>query len=430
MQKSKAKRIFLSPPHMGGGELQFVQEAFESNYIAPVGPQVDAFEREFCTMTGFQHAVAVSSGTAAMHLALRILGVGPGDEVIASTLTFIGSVTPILFQGGVPVFIDSDRTSWNMDPDLLAEELEACRNRGRLPKAVVPTDLYGQCADLDRILEVCLPFGVPVVADAAEALGATYKGRCPGAGAKAAIFSFNGNKIITTSGGGMLAADDEKLIQTSRFLSQQARDPAPHYEHSQIGYNYRMSNVLAAIGRGQLSVLDERVETKRRIFQFYQKVLGDLPGIGFMPEASYGQCSRWLTVIQIAPDEFGTDREAVRLALEDENIESRPLWKPMHLQPVFHIFEHQGVRSKRLEACRNENDCHSRTSIHVRYQARVAGGEVSEDLFKRGLCLPSGTQMNEEDLERVVEVIRNARVKVAARNAGTMDHGGPGHWAG
>ena len=337
MLNTMPKRIFLSPPHMGGEELRFVQEAFQSNYIAPLGPQVDAFEREFAERTGLRHAVAVSSGTAAMHLALRTLGVGSGDEVMASTLTFIGSVTPILFQGAVPVFIDADRTSWNMDPDLLAEELEACRKRGRLPKAVIPTDLYGQCADLDRILAACAPHDIPVVSDAAEALGATYKGRSPGQGARAVIFSFNGNKIITTSGGGMLAADDKELIETARFLSTQARDPAPHYEHSQLGYNYRMSNILAAIGRGQLRALDERVEAKRRIFEFYRHALGDLPGIEFMPEASYGQCTRWLTVIQITPDEFGADRETVRLALEEENIESRPLWKPMHLQPVFDI---------------------------------------------------------------------------------------------
>jgi len=264
---------------MAGEESRFIREAFESNYIAPLGPQVDAFEREFIKKSGIRHALAVVSGTAAIHLALRNLEIGLGDEVFTSTLTFIGSVTPIIFQGGTPVFIDSDPTSWNMDPDLLSEELEACRRRGRLPKAVVPTDLYGQCADLERILKVCQPFGIPVVVDAAEALGAKYqrnnrnqKNRSvdsglgtgedeyswvhAGVGAKAAVFSFNGNKIITTSGGGMLASDDEAFIEQARFLSQQARDPAPHYEHSQIGYNYRMSNIVAAIGLGQLQVLD------------------------------------------------------------------------------------------------------------------------------------------------------------------------------
>ena len=393
---------------MGGDEQRFIQEAFESNYIAPLGPQVDAFEREFCEKIGIKHAVAVSSGTAAMHLALRILGVGPGDEVMASTLTFIGSVSPILFQGGVPVFIDSDRTSWNMDPDLLAEELEACRKRERLPKAVIPTDLYGQCADLDRIVAVCAPFGIPVVSDAAEALGATYKGRGPGKGAEAVIFSFNGNKIITTSGGGMLAADDESLIQTARFLSQQARDPAPHYEHSQLGYNYRMSNILAAIGRGQLRVLEERVEAKRKIFDYYRQTLGDLPGVEFMPEAPYGRCTRWLAVVLVTPEAFGVDREKLRLALEEENIESRPLWKPMHLQPVFEESLARKAGRKLSGACGTESTSRWSASSEIKYRARAVGGEVSESLFEKGLCLPSGTQLSEEDLARVVATIRRA----------------------
>ena len=369
-------RLFLSPPHLEGHELQLVGQAFASNYIAPVGPMLDAFEAEFAEATGFGHAVAVSSGTAAMHLALRLLGVGPGDEVLVSTLTFIGSVTPVVFQGASPVFIDADRETWNMDPDLLAEELEACRRRGRPPRAVVPTDLYGQSCDLDRILKVCAPYGVPVVTDSAEAVGARYKGRHAGKGARAAVFSFNGNKIITASGGGMLASDDGDLIERARFLSQQARDPAPHYEHSEIGYNYRMSNILAAIGRGQLRILGRRIEQKRRIFEFYREALGDLPGFEFMPEAGYGQCTRWLTVVLISPEEFGADREAVRLALEAEGIESRPVWKPMHLQPVF-----AGCRTR--------------------------GGAVSEDLFRRGLCLPSGTATAPEDLERVAGVIRS-----------------------
>lgn len=406
MLNAVPKRIFLSPPHMGGEELQFVEEAFRSNYIAPLGPQVDAFEREFAERAGLRHAVAVASGTAAMHLALRALGVGPGDEVIASTLTFIGSVTPILFLGAVPVFIDSDRTTWNMNPDLLVQELEACRKRGRMPKAVIPTDLYGQCADLDRILAVCAPHEIPVVSDAAEALGATYKGRSPGHGARAAIFSFNGNKIITTSGGGMLASDDEELIETARFLSQQARDPAPHYEHSQLGYNYRMSNILAAIGRGQLRALDERVEAKRRIFKYYRNALGALAGIEFMPEASYGQCSRWLTVVQITPEELGVDRETLRLALEAENIESRPVWKPMHLQPVFDVGSFQDVTRKGGELSLSKNVSPRSSSQLVRYKARVAGGKVSEELFAKGLCLPSGTQMSEEDLDRVLAVLK------------------------
>jgi dTDP-4-amino-4,6-dideoxygalactose transaminase len=393
---------------MGGEETRFVRQAFESNYIAPVGPQLDAFEREFIKKSGISYAVAVVNGTAAMHLALRNLGIGPGDEVLSSTLTFIGSVTPILFQGGIPVFIDPDRTTWNLDPELLAEELAACRKRGRLPKAVVPTDLYGQCADMERILEVCRPYGIPIVVDAAEALGAQYRTGTgnwayAGVGAKAAVFSFNGNKIITTSGGGMLASDDKDFIEQARFLSQQARDPAPHYEHSQIGYNYRMSNIVAAIGLGQLQVLEDRIEQKRRIFVNYQEALGTLPGIEFMPEPAYARSTRWLTVILINFDEFGADREAVRLALEAENIESRPIWKPMHLQPVFQI--EKSVLKSKVGRGRQE----SRMPCDIpgqRYKARVVGGSVSEYLFEQGLCLPSGTQMTAEDLDRIVRVIR------------------------
>lgn len=421
-RSSTSKRIFLSPPHMGGEEMRFVREAFESNYIAPLGPQVDAFEQEFIEKSGIRYAVAVSSGTAAIHLALRNLGIGPGDEVFASTLTFIGSVTPILFLGAAPVFIDSNRTSWNMDPDLLAEELEHCRKRGRLPKAVVPTDLYGQCADLNRILDACRPYGIPVVVDAAEALGAKYKRSTEntgssthrnkrewvhaGVGAKAAVFSFNGNKIITTSGGGMLASDDKGLIEQARFLSQQARDPAPHYEHTQIGYNYRMSNIVAAIGLGQLRVLDDRVDRKRRIFDYYKLALSDLPGIEFMPEAIYSRSTRWLTVILIDPVEFGADRETVRLALESENIESRPIWKPMHLQPVFATANSGG----KAEVGGRRSDCEGGSGV-VKYPARLVGGALSELLFERGLCLPSGTQMTEADLDRIVGIIRGVHYR-------------------
>ncbi|MFH0725712.1 MAG: aminotransferase class I/II-fold pyridoxal phosphate-dependent enzyme [Pseudomonadota bacterium] len=394
-------RIYLSPPHMSGQEIRFVQDAFDSNYIAPLGPQVDAFEREFSEWTGFAHCVALTSGTAAMHLALRYLGVGPGDEIFASTLTFIGSVSPITFLGARPVFIDADCESWNMDPDLLKRELARCAENGKLPGAVVPTDLYGQCCDLERILKICDGYRVPVVCDSAEAVGAWYRrdglsaGENPGAmmhaggGARAAIFSFNGNKIITTSGGGMLASDDGALIEKARFWSQQARDPFPHYEHTEIGYNYRMSNIVAAIGRGQLRALAERVKRKQEIFDYYQKALDGIPGIEFMPEADYGRSNRWLTVILISPEVFGVDREAVRLALETENIESRPVWKPMHLQPVFEI--DRGGRGQEKGR---------------RYGARAVEGAVAEDLFAHGLCLPSGTAMTEADLERVVAVVR------------------------
>lgn len=371
------KRLYLSPPHMGGEEQQFIAEAFKSNFIAPLGPQVDAFEREFCEKVGVANAVALNSGTSALHLALRYLGIGPGDEVIAPSLTFMGGVSPVLFQGAKLSFIDSDRTSWNMDPDLLHEELVERNKKGKLPKAVICADIYGQCADYDRINAICSEYDIPVLIDAAEALGATYKTRNAGVGGKAAIFSFNGNKIITTSGGGMLASEDKGLIDHARFLSQQARDPAPHYEHTEVGYNYRLSNVLAAIGRGQLRVLDERVKTKRLIFDYYRNAFSSTPGIEFMPETEYGFCTRWLTVILIDPKEFGADREEIRLALEKENIESRPVWKPMHLQPVFK-------------------------------DVPMREGNVCEDLFNRGLCLPSGTAMIEGDLERIVRVVQKA----------------------
>lgn len=373
------KRIYLSPPHMGEDELRFVTEAFDSGYVAPVGEQLDRFEKEFCEKTGFPHAVAVSSGTAAMHLAMAVLGVGPGDEVAASTLTFVGSVNPIVYQGAAPVFIDSDGT-WNMDPNLLEDELEKCAKKGRLPKAVVPTDLYGQPCDLDAITGVCSKYGIPVVSDSAESLGAMHKERPAGFGADAAVFSFNGNKIITTSAGGMIASENRDFVEEARFLSQQARDPFPHYEHSKTGYNYRMSNILAAIGRGQLGILDDRVEKKRRIFEYYNDALAGLPGIEFMPESPHGKSSRWLTAILIDCEVFGASPEDVRLALEAENIESRPVWKPMHLQPVFNSGNPK---------------------------ARAVGGSVSEDLFRRGLCLPSGTALETEDLDRIAGIVTN-----------------------
>lgn len=377
LNKSK-KQIFLSPPHMDQYSREFVAQAFDSNFIAPLGPMVDKFEKEFSEYIGIKRCIALSSGTAAMHLALKHLGIGQDDEVIASTLTFIGSVSPIIFQGASPVFIDSCRSSWNMDPNLLANELKSCTAKGKVPKAVIPTDLYGQCSDYDKIQEICDYYNVPVIIDAAESLGAEYKNRKSGAAGRASIFSFNGNKIITTSCGGMLASEDNKLIDHARKLAQQAREPLPHYEHMEIGYNYRMSNILAAIGLGQLQVLDERVKRKRHIFEYYKSSLGNVSGIEFMPEASYGKSNCWLTVILITPQEYGVDGEMVRLALETENIESRPVWKPMHLQPVF-------------KGCRYIN------------------GDVAEDLFRRGLCLPSGTAMTEEDLDRVVKVILSCR---------------------
>jgi dTDP-4-amino-4,6-dideoxygalactose transaminase len=373
----RSERLYLSPPHMHGEELELVAEAFASNWIAPLGPHVNAFEREFCEMVGVEHAAALSSGTAALHLALLLLGVEPGDDVICSTLTFSASANPILYEGGHPVFIDADRKSWNINPGLLAEELKESAARGRLPRAVIAVDLYGQSADYDAIYAACEEYGVPVIEDAAEALGATYKGRMAGGFGKFGVFSFNGNKIITTSGGGMLASYDGSLIERAQFLATQARDPAPHYQHSTIGYNYRMSNVLAAIGRGQLRVLSDRVGARRQNFNYYEKALGDLPGLKFMPEAPYGRSTRWLTCVTIEPDEFGATREEVRLALEAENIESRPVWKPMHLQPVF-------------------------------AECRVRGGAVSEEIFEKGLCLPSGSSLTTQDLGRVCEIVRRS----------------------
>ena len=368
-------RIYLSSPHMGPDELELVKETFASNWIAPLGPQVDAFEKEFAESVGSTHAAALASGTAAIHLALRWLGVGAGDEVVCSSLTFSASANPILYQGAKPVFVDCDRESWNMDPGLLAEALESRARVGKRPKAVIVVHLYGQSADLDHIERTCKKHGVPMIEDAAEALGATYKGAPVGSRGVCGVFSFNGNKIITTSGGGMLVSNDKALIDKARFWATQSRDPAPHYQHSEVGFNYRMSNVLAAIGRGQLRVLDDRVNARRKNFEFYQKTLGDLPGLEFMPEAPWGRSTRWLTCVLFDPEKFGADREKVRLALAEQNIEARPVWKPMHRQPVF-------------EGC----ECF--------------GGSVADDLFARGLCLPSGSNLTEEQLSRVVEVVR------------------------
>ncbi len=371
------KQIYLSPPHMGGDELKLVREAFDSNWIAPLGPHVDAFEREFADALCLSQAAALSSGTAAIHLALRLLGTKPGDEVICSTLTFSASANPILYEGATPVFIDADRATWNMDAGLLKDELRKCAARGKLPRAVIVVDLYGQSADHDRILKACEEYEVPVIEDAAEALGATYKGRAVGRFGLFGVFSFNGNKIITTSGGGMLVSENKALIEKARFLATQARDPAPHYQHSTIGYNYRMSNVLAAIGRGQLRVLQERIANRRRNEEYYKAALSSIPGLTFMPRAPYGESNSWMTCIQIDPERFGATPNEVRLALEADGIESRMAWKPLHLQPVF-------------AGC------------------RVRGGKVSEKVFARGLCLPSGSSLTEADLERVAEAVRAA----------------------
>jgi dTDP-4-amino-4,6-dideoxygalactose transaminase len=359
---------------MSGVEERYVADAFRSNWIAPLGPHVDAFESEFCSKIGCEHAVALSSGTAAIHLALLALGVGTGDEVFVSSFTFSASVNPICYVGAIPVLIDSERQSWNMDPSLLAEALVDRAKKGRLPKAVLVVHLYGQTAALEPIAALCESYGIPLIEDAAEALGATYGDRSAGTLGLMGVFSFNGNKIITTSSGGMLVSRDPRLIEHARKLSTQARDPAAYYQHSEIGYNYRMSNILAAIGRGQLQVLDNRVDARRANFERYRALLFDVPGIEFMPEASWGRSNRWLTCITLESD-LPADPASIIEALRSEEIEARHLWKPMHLQPVFAHRE-------------------------------MFGGAVSERLFQTGLCLPSGSSLAESDATRVVEVIR------------------------
>ena len=375
-------RIFLSPPHMGTDEAAFVTEAFDTNWVAPVGPHVDAFEAEFAEYVGAKHAVALSSGTAALHLALRDHGIGPGDEVLVSDLTFCASVNPILYEGGTPVFVDSERESWNVDPNLVEDAFRARASGGKQFKAFVPVHLYGQTVDMDPIVSLCEQYGVTIIEDAAEALGATYKGKSPGIFGRAGIFSFNGNKIITTSGGGMLVTDRAETAQHVKKMATQARDQAPHYEHSEIGFNYRLSNLLAGVGRGQLRVLDERVDARRAVFDAYVDALGDLPGVEFMPEAPWGRNTRWLTCLTLQPDAFGATPEEVRLALEAVNAEARPVWKPMHLQPIYKDYE-------------------------------FIGGDVSSDLFARGLCLPSGSSMSPADIARVVDTVASTHHAIA-----------------
>jgi pyridoxal phosphate-dependent aminotransferase EpsN len=371
---TKPPRVYLSPPHLTGEEQALVADAFASNWIAPLGPHVDAFEREIAQTVGVAHAAALTSGTAALHLAMRLLGVGPGDEVLCSTFTFSATVNPVVYEGASPVLVDADATSWCMDPNLLEDELRRLDAAGRRPKAVVAVDLYGQCADYRAIAPLCERYGVPLVEDAAEALGATCAGRPAGSFGRLGVLSFNGNKIITTSGGGMLVSDDAALVARARFLATQAREPAAHYEHRELGFNYRMSNLLAAVGRGQLRTLADRVAARRRNFDAYREALDSRPGVTFMPEPAYSRGNRWLTCLLIEPGAFGATREDVRLALERENVESRPLWKPMHLQPVF-------------SACRR------------------VGGDVSASLFQNGICLPSGSGLHADERARVLECI-------------------------
>ena len=372
------KRIYLSPPDVGASERQLLLDAFDSGWIAPLGPHVDAFEREFAEYVGVPHAVALSSGTAALHLALEIAGVRADDDVITATLTFAATANAIRYVGANPVFIDADPATWTLDCALLEEELAAREKRGKQAAAVVPVDLYGQCADYARVEALCARYGVPVIADAAEALGATYADKRAGAFGSCAAFSFNGNKIITTSGGGMLASHDRRIVDRARHLATQAREPAPHYQHEDIGYNYRLSNLLAAIGRAQLQGLPAKLARRRQMNERYRQSLGTLPGIAFMPEAPYGRANCWLTCVTIEPSLFGVTREDVRQHLEALNIEARPVWKPMHLQPVF-------------RGC------------------AVRGGAVAERLFENGLCLPNGSSLSHADQDLVVEAVRASR---------------------
>lgn len=364
------ERIFLSSPHMSdeGYEQEYVQEAFDTNWIAPLGKNVDGFEEELAEMVGIDHATALSSGTAAIHLALKAVGVGEGDIVFCQSLTFSATVNPIIYEGATPVFIDSEPNSWNMDPKLLEEAFEKYT-----PKAVLIVHLYGLSAKIDEIKAICEKHNVPLIEDAAESLGTIYKDQWTGTFGDYGIFSFNGNKIITTSGGGMLVSNNEEGIQKAKFWATQAREPEKHYQHEEIGYNYRMSNIVAGIGRGQLKVLEDRVQQKRHIFDTYKKGLADIEEISFIDEMEDERANFWLSAIIVDSDKVTPTM--IIDALEEKNIESRPVWKPMHIQPIFSKYD-------------------------------SVGGEVSESLFENGLCLPSDTKMTDEDLELVVETIK------------------------
>jgi dTDP-4-amino-4,6-dideoxygalactose transaminase len=371
-------RLYLSPPDVGDVERDLLLEAIDSNWIAPLGPHVDAFELEVADYLGVASAVALSSGTAALHLALLTLGVGAGDEVLVPTLTFAATANAVVYVGARPAFVDSDRTSWNIDPALLEDELAARSQQGRLPAAVVAVDLYGRCADWDAIQGLCDRYGVPVIDDAAEALGARYGDRRAGAFGACGVLSFNGNKIMTTGGGGMLVSDRREVVERARHLATQARDPAPHYEHSEVGFNYRLSNLLAAVGRGQLRRLPDMVQRRHEINRRYRKALSDVPGIDFMPELAGSDPNDWLTVVTLDAQKYGASPEEVRKHLEHLDIEARPAWKPMHLQPSF-------------------------------AGSPVRGGAVAEEIFRTGLCLPSGSGMSDDDVDRVAGGLQKAR---------------------
>ncbi|MCY9664518.1 aminotransferase class I/II-fold pyridoxal phosphate-dependent enzyme [Paenibacillus alginolyticus] len=373
------KKIYLSPPHMSGNEMSYIQDAFDTNWIAPLGPHVDAFEQEIASHVGSNAAAAVSSGTAAIHLALRLIGVKEGDSVFCSSLTFVASANPIVYCGARPVFIDSEPETWNMSPRALEIALQDAALEGKLPKAVIVVNLYGQSAKMDEIMSLCESYDVPIIEDAAESLGSMYKGRASGTFGKYGVYSFNGNKIISTSGGGMLVSDDIEGLKQARFLATQARDQAVHYQHSQLGFNYRMSNVLAGIGRAQLEVLEERVNARRAVFNRYDEALSHMPGIQFMPELANTRSNRWLTVLTIEEKEAGVTAREVLEALTELNIEARPVWKPLHLQPIF-----EGAR----------------------YYPYGNNESVSERLFQTGICLPSGSQLMEDEQQRVITCIK------------------------
>jgi dTDP-4-amino-4,6-dideoxygalactose transaminase len=371
------KKIWLSSPHMGGGEMKYIQEAFDSNWIAPLGPNLEGFEHDLVSYTGAGHAAALSSGTGAIHLALTLLGVQPGDEVIASSFTFSATINPITYLGALPILVDSEPTTWNMCPALLEQAIKDRIKKGKKPRAIIPVYLYGMPAKIDEIMEIAMHYGIPVVEDAAEALGSKYRGKSVGTFGRMGVLSFNGNKIITTSGGGALVSDDEELIRRARFLATQARDPAPHYQHSEIGYNYRMSNIVAGIGRGQMEVLERHISQRRKNFTHYREQLSAFEGISFLEEPDERFFSNhWLTCMLVDPRKTrGITREQLRLALEQENIEARPLWKPMHMQPVF-----QGCP--------------------------FYGNGTADKLFDEGLCMPSGSNLDNDDRKRITETIR------------------------
>ncbi len=374
------KRIYLASPHMGGMEKKFVQEAFDTNWIAPLGPNVNNFEKEIEDYIGVKSAAALVSGTSAIHMALKALGIKEGDRVFCSSLTFAASCNPIIYEKGEPIFIDSEPESWNISPLALKKAFLECEKECKLPKAVIVVHLYGQSADMDKIKKICSEYNVPIIEDAAESLGATYKGIQTGTIGDYGIYSFNGNKIITTSGGGMLVSSNEDKINKVKFWITQARDNARHYEHTEIGYNYRMSNVIAGIGRGQLRVLDERIAKKKEIFETYKEAFKDIKDIEMMPICKYGEPNYWLSCMTINEDSKVKPIDVI-LALEEENIESRPIWKPMHIQPLYNGYKFF-----------NHNDY---------------GKAVSELIFDNGLCLPSDTKNTEEDMERIINIIKN-----------------------